>query len=98
MNHLLPFFPTLRSLRFLPIREPRGLAAFFSGVASGWALGPLSSEEAMRRFLDEGSSEDGFELLCLLSSCSRFLLLSVVPGAVGACKKEWISRYLKIAP
>lgn len=52
----------------------------------------------MRRFLDEGSSEDGFELLCLLSSCSRFLLLSVVPGAVGACKKEWISRYLKIAP
>jgi hypothetical protein len=87
-NHLLPFFPTLRSLRFLPIREPRGLADFFPVVASGSALGPtLPSEEAMRRFLGEGSSEDGFELLCLLSSCSRFLLFSIGPGVVATCEK-----------
>ena len=89
MNHLLPFFPTLRSLRFLPIREPRGLAGFLSGVASGPDLGPtLPSEEAIRRFLGEGSSKDGFELLGLASSRSRFLLLSVGPGVAAAYKEE----------
>jgi hypothetical protein len=100
MNHLLPFFPTLRSLRFLPIREPRGLAGFFSCVASSSALAPtfLPSEEAIRRFLGEGSSKDAFELLSLAPSCSRFLLLSVDPGIVAAYKKEQISRYLKIVP
>lgn len=94
MNHLLPFFLTLRSLRFLPIREPRGLAGFFSGVASGSALAPTSlPSEAIRRFLGEGSSEDTFELLSSASSCSRFLLLSVGPVVVAAYKKKQISRY-----
>jgi len=76
------------------------LAGFFSGVASGSALAPdfLPSEEAIRRFLGEGSSEDGFELLSLMSSCSRFLLLSVGPGVVAAYKKEQISKCLKIVP
>ena len=78
--HFPPFFPLFRSLRFLPMRAPSGLATLALGSAS-----PTGSDLALaiclsvvvRRFLASGSSDFLISASSLRRLCSGVVLESV---------------------